>query len=123
MATGPFDQFKIPNEMRDLAEQSVEQARKAFDGFMGAASLAAKNLQGQAATATSITQKAVGFAETNVAASFELAQKLLQAKDAAEVVQLQKEYLERQTRALTEQARELAESAAAMAKESYKSAD
>src|ERR1700749_4243897 len=34
MAKDPFEQFAIPNEMRSFAEQSVAQARKAFDGFM-----------------------------------------------------------------------------------------
>ena len=29
--------YEIPNEMRDFAEKSVDQARKAFDGFLGAA--------------------------------------------------------------------------------------
>src|SRR6188472_3119988 len=28
--------YEIPGEMRDFAEKSVEQARKAIDGFMGA---------------------------------------------------------------------------------------
>ena len=29
--------YKVPNEVRDFAEKSVEQARKAFEGFAGAA--------------------------------------------------------------------------------------
>ena len=29
--------YEIPAEMRDFAEKSVEQARKAFEGFIGAA--------------------------------------------------------------------------------------
>jgi hypothetical protein len=29
--------YEVPAEMRDFAEKSVEQARKAIDGFMGAA--------------------------------------------------------------------------------------
>ena len=40
MAKDPFEQFAIPNEMRAFAEQSVAQARKAFDGFIQAANQA-----------------------------------------------------------------------------------
>jgi len=29
--------YEIPTEMRDFAEKSVDQARKPFDGFLGAA--------------------------------------------------------------------------------------
>ncbi len=29
--------YEIPQEMREFADKSVEQARKAFDGFVGAA--------------------------------------------------------------------------------------
>ena len=31
MSNSPFE---IPNELRDFAERSVEQARKAFEGFL-----------------------------------------------------------------------------------------
>ena len=48
MAKDPFEQFAIPNEMRSFAEQSVAQARKAFDGFMEAANQALGQFQGQA---------------------------------------------------------------------------
>jgi len=33
MAKDPMSSFEIPSEMRNLAEQSVEQARKAFDVY------------------------------------------------------------------------------------------
>jgi phasin len=121
----PFEQFKIPSEMRALAEQSVAQARQAFDGFIDAARKTAESLQSQATTTglgvRDITRKAMAFAEENVAASFDYAQKLVRAKDADEVMRLQKDYLDRQMQALTAQARELGERAAAMTKESAKS--
>ncbi len=37
---------EIPTEMRDFAEKSVEQARKAFDSFIGAARRTADTVQG-----------------------------------------------------------------------------
>jgi phasin len=116
MAKDPFEQFAIPNEMRAFAEQSVTQARKAFDGFIQAANQAVGQLHGRAQAAhigaTEIAQKSMAYAEQNVAATFDFAQKLMQAKDAAEVMGLQSEYLSRQMQALSTQVQELGQSAA-----------
>ena len=115
MADQRTPNFQIPPEMRSFAEQSVAQARKAFDGFMTAAQSAVSTLEGQAAAAQAgakdVQQKAVTFAEHNVAASFDFAQKLLKAKDAEEVMKLQADYVKAQMQALGEQARELGQSA------------
>ena len=53
MAKEATGNFEIPREMRTFAEQSVEQARKAFDGFMTAAQKAASSIEGQASAAQS----------------------------------------------------------------------
>jgi phasin len=116
MAKDPFEQFAIPTEMRAFAEQSVTQARKAFDGFIQAANQAMGQMQGHAqaahSSATELARKSVGYAEQNVASTFDFAQKLMHAKDAAEVMALQSEYLSRQMQALTSQVQELGQSAA-----------
>jgi phasin len=108
------DRFEIPPEMRAFAEKSVEQARQAFDGFISAAHNAVSAFEGQAATARqgakTVTEKAMTFAEQNIASSFELAQQLVRAKDVQEVVKLQSEYLKRQMQVFAEQAKELGES-------------
>ena len=82
MAKDPFEQFAIPNEMRAFAEQSVAQARKAFDGFIEAANQAMGQMQGRAQAAhsgaTEIAHKSMAYAEQNVAATFDFAQKLMQ---------------------------------------------
>ena len=44
--------FQVPEEMRDFAEKSVEQARKAFDGFLGAAHKAIDSVEGRASRST-----------------------------------------------------------------------
>jgi phasin len=115
MAKQATGQFEIPGEMRSFAEQSVEQARKAFDGFMAAAQKAAANLEQQASAAQTgakdMRYKAMTFAENNVAMSFEFAQKLLHAKDVEEVTRLQTEFVQRQMQALNEQAQELGQTA------------
>ena len=115
MAKQGSDAFEVPREMRAFAEQSVEQARKAFDSFMTAAQRAASNIEGQTAAVQSgakdVRQKAMAFAEKNVATSFEFAQKLLHAKDIEEVTRLQTEFVQHQVQALTEQAQELGQTA------------
>ena len=61
--------FEIPTEMRDFAEKSVDQARKAFDGFIGAAHKAMETLEGSTssmqANATETTRKSLSYAEQN----------------------------------------------------------
>ena len=108
-------QFEIPREMRTFAEQSVEQARKAFDGFMEAAHKTASSIEQQASAAQSgakdIREKAMSFAERNVAMSFEFAQRLVAAKDVEEVTRLQTEFVQRQIQSLNEQAQELGQTA------------
>jgi phasin len=116
MAKDPFEQFAIPNDMRTFAEQGVTQARKAFEGFIDAANKAMGQWQGQAAAAHSgaseIAHKSMTYAEQNVTATFDFAQKLMHAKDAQEVMGLQSEYLSRQMRTLSSQVQEFGQSAA-----------
>ena len=47
MAKEPFEQFAVPNELRAFAEQSVTQARKAFEGFIQGANQAVGHIHGQ----------------------------------------------------------------------------
>jgi|SRR5579862_5813559 phasin len=124
MAEDPFKQFAIPNEMRSFAEQGVAQARKAFDGFMEAANQALGQFQGQALAARSgaqeIAHKSMSYAEQNVAATFDFAQKLMRAKDAGEVMSLQSEYLSRQMQTISEQVQDLSQTASKLMVETAK---
>jgi phasin len=108
MSTSPFE---VPNELRDFAERSVDQARKAFEGFLtvaqrttGAVGEAAQAPQG----AKSVSAHVLSYTERNVNAAFDLAEKLVKAKDPQEAFALQSEYLRTQLAALQEQAKELA---------------
>jgi phasin len=107
----PSSPFEIPNEMRDFAERSVEQARKAFEGFLSVAQRAS-GVAGEAANTTpsgakSVSAHVLTYTERNVNAAFDLAQKLVRAKDPQEALALQSEYLKTQLAALQEQAKEL----------------
>ena len=123
MANEPWN-FEVPTQMRQFAEQSVEQARKAVDGFVAAAQKAVATAETQAASAQSsakdVGQKAMSFAEQNIANSFEFAQKLVRAKDIQEVMALQQEYLQAQMKAMSEQAKDLGSAATKAAMDSAK---
>jgi phasin len=124
MAKDPISGFEIPAEMRNMAEQSVDQAKKAFDGFMSAAHQAVTAIEGQTtaaqAGAKDVGRKAMSFAEQNVAASFDFAHRLVRAKDPQEVLRLQAEFMKAQMETLTAQAKELGESAGRVASEAAK---
>ena len=98
------DRFEIPKDMRSMAEASFEQARKAFDKFLASAQQTAGSLEERGATvragAKDISTKAISYAEKNVQASLDYAEKLLQAKDLTEVMRLHSEYVQAQMRAL-----------------------
>ena len=94
MANAPYE---IPNELRDFAERSVDQARKAFEGFVTVAQKTAGTVDGAAVEARSgvkhLGSQILGYAEQNVNAAFDLAQKLVHAKDPQEAFTLQSEFL------------------------------
>ena len=118
------EQFQVPPEMRALAEKSVEQAKQAIEGFMAAAHNTVSVIEGQAETARKgvkdVGQKAMGFAERNIASSFDFAQKLVRAKDMQEMLELQASYIRTQMQVLGEQAKELGQTAGKMAPDPLK---
>ena len=120
----PMKNFEIPSDMRKLAEQSVEQARQAFGGFINAAQQAVSDMEGRASMARSgakdVGEKAMTFAQHNIMASFEFAQKLVRAKDMQEMMKLQADYIQSQMQVLNEQAKELGQSASKVAMDSAK---
>ena len=112
--------YEVPSEMRDFAEKSVDQARKAFDGFIGAAHKAMETLEGSSSSmqqsATETTRKSLSYAEQNIAAAFDHAAKLVRAKDMQEAFQLQSEFARSQFAALQGQMKEFGEMAQSAAR-------
>ena len=104
MQRTPFD---IPEQMRDAADKSVDQARRAFDQFIDATQKAVAKAEGSVKSmregAAEVNRQALAFVEENVAASFELAQKLVRARTVEEVAAVQQEFLRRQMEAAAEQ--------------------
>jgi phasin len=105
------NRFEIPKELRSMAEASFDQARKAFETFLSSAQQAASTFEGRGeavrASAKDVSVKAITFAEKNVAASLDYAERLLQAKDLTEVMKLHSDYVQGQMRTLAEQASEI----------------
>ncbi len=105
--------FEIPGEMRDFAERSVEQARKAVDGLLGAAQKATSVAETSAKVvqenAAGLASKAMGHAQNSIAAAFDLAQSLARAKSAEEVMKLQSDYMKSQMANLQTQAKDMGE--------------
>jgi len=103
--------FEMPKEMRNMAEASVQQARKTFEKLLTGAEVAADTMEQRGATvragAKDIGAKAIAFAETNVQSSLDYAQSLLHAKDLTEAMRLHGEFVQAQMRALAEQATEM----------------
>jgi phasin len=114
--SAPYD---IPPEMREFAEKSVDQARKAFDGFMEAAHKAAGTIEGSTeimqGNAKDLGRKAMSYAEQNVAAALDFAQRLVNARDPQEIVRLQAEFVKAQVQAFGQQAKDISLAAAKFA--------
>jgi phasin len=124
MIKGTTPPFEIPNEMRAVAERSVEQAKLAFNNYMQAAQEAVSTFEERVKAsqvgAQGISKKAMSFAERNVLSAFEFAQKIVQAKDIQELVRMQTEFVQSQIQVLTEQVKDLGETATKSAMESVK---
>jgi phasin len=103
--------FEVPNEMRDLAAKSVEQAKRAFDSFIGAARKTSDTIAGATPQLPGQAREAgdamIGMAEANVKAAFELAENLVRAKGLDEVMALQADYMRNQMSAMQAQMQDM----------------
>jgi len=102
---------EIPGAWRDLAQQSVRQAREAYDRFIAATrqaqSVAAASTEPTAATVKEIQKRSFQYAEQNADASFALASELAKARDLNEWIAIQQQHAKRQVEAYSLQAQEL----------------
>ena len=105
--------FEIPQQLRELAEKNVEQARAAYGQFMDAMAQATNMWMG-AMPANDVTagfktvqERAVRFAKQNAEACFALATELTSAKDVKDVIAIQSRYAQTQMQAYALQAQEL----------------
>lgn len=110
MAQNPFE---FPQQMRELAERNVEQARATYGQFMDAMAQAVgmwtKGLPANELTSgfQTVQERAIGYAKENAEASFALASDLASAKDVQQVLSLQTQFAQAQMQAYAKQAQEL----------------
>lgn len=98
-------------KMREMAQTTLDKAKEAVSKYMTESQkLREKADSGVRATYSSakeMNDKAMAFAESNVAAGFELAQRLLQAKDPQEMGTVYQNHLKEQMEGVNAQFREL----------------
>src|SRR3954454_21392441 len=101
--------------VRQAAENTLSQAKQAVDQYMREATRLYGAMEASADAAQSgtheINRKAIGFAETNVNATFDFAQQLVRSKDPKEIVRLQQDFLKRQVEQMSGQMKELGQQA------------
>lgn len=111
MNKGP--EFEIPQTMRDLAEQSVEQAQDAYNRFMdaarGASDMVSQSSSAMTTGAKDVQEKAMKFIEKNMEANFKHAEDMVKAKDLKEALEIQSEFARKQMETYAEQAQSLSE--------------
>ena len=116
--------FDVPNEMRAVAERSVQQAKLAFDNYLHATQEAVSMIEERATAnqvgAQDISKKAMTFAERNVISAFEFAQRIVQAKDVQDLVRILTEFLQSQMQIFSEQLRDLSDAVANTAMDNVK---
>ena len=113
--------FEIPEQMREFADQSMEQARRAFDSFMSATQKAVTSVEDSTSAVQAgtmdVSRMAIDYAEANVNAAFAFAQRLVHAKDPQEFLSLQQDFIQKQIAAYTDQTKSIGESVAKAAGE------
>ncbi|ACL57302.1 phasin [Methylobacterium nodulans] len=103
--------FEVPAELRDFAEKSVEQAQKAVTAFLQNTRKINETFQSsfkssQLPLSVAYT-RSLDFAEQNANAAFEVAHKIIRARDVQEAAQIQAEYVRSQIAAFQAQAKEI----------------
>ena len=98
-------------KMREAAQATLDKAKDAVSKYMAESQqIRRKADSGVRASYSSVKEmndKAAAYAEANVVAGFELAQKLLQAKDPQEVGTVYQNHLKEQMEKMNAQFREL----------------
>jgi hypothetical protein len=98
-------------KMREMAQTTLDKAKDAVSKYMAESQkLREKADAGVRASYSNVqdmNDKAAAFAEANVNAGFELAQRLLQAKDPQEIGSVYQSHLKEQMEKMSAQFREL----------------
>ncbi len=104
-------QIEIPEQVRQMAERNVEQARTAYNQFMDMArqvqNLVNRSSGAMAESAAELQSRALRFAEQNMEAGFQFASELARARDLKEYLEIQSRHAQKQMQTYASQAQEL----------------
>ena len=100
--------FEMPTDMRKMTKQSMEQVKTAIDAYL---QFFKSNIPDNVMGGSALSDKILGYAERNVASTFEFAQMLVQVNDVQDLAMLQMKFMHAQMQTMTEQARDLSETA------------
>jgi hypothetical protein len=99
------------DKMREMAQATLDKAKDAVSKYMAESQKIREkvdsSVQASYSSAKDMNEKAVAFAEENVVAGFELAERLLQAKDPQEMGAVYQSHLKEQMEKMNAQFREL----------------
>lgn len=102
--------FEIPQELRQLAEENVERARKLYLQFMDGVGQAMTSWSSASSHAApgfhEVQERAVKLANENAEAAFTLAKDVAQAKDLHQLIDLQTRYVQSQMKWYADQTQE-----------------
>jgi phasin len=116
-ATMVEPKLEVPEELRDLAEKTIDQAEKAFGLFFDAAG---KSMTSMPGPGTEISSQALEFTEQNMRSAFEHARKLVHATDLQEAMRIQSEFLRSQFTNAGEHMRQITGNIVSAAKDTTK---
>jgi phasin len=102
--------FQVPEEMRNMAERSLTQAREALENFWRASRQSAETVEKtgdrvQAGT-RDMARRAFSSAEQNIRTTLDYAARLVRARDLQEAARIQAEFVRSQAEAMQTQMRE-----------------
>jgi hypothetical protein len=92
------------NWMRAIAEQNLKQSKAAFEGLLAMARNAVPSVDRQS---SAICEHSIAAAEQTLSNAFDFAHKVIRIKEPQELVQIQSDFVTRQSQVLGDQAKEL----------------
>jgi hypothetical protein len=99
------------DRMREMAQTTLDSAKEAVSKYMTESQKMRdrvdSGMRSSYSSMKEMNDKAVAFAEANVSAGFDLAQKILDAKDPKEISDIYQNHLKEQIEKMTAQFREL----------------
>jgi hypothetical protein len=102
------------DQVRSVMAKNLEQAHGAIANYF---QFVEKSISASPLGATDRTKAFRSYVERSVAASFELSDKILRAKDLQDVLRIQTEFFQKHLQALTEQSKDLGDAASEKASE------